>query len=339
MTRYSRQIALPQIGRAGQERLAKAHVLVLGCGALGSIQAELLTRAGIGRLRIVDRDIPELSNLPRQFLYEESDVHERIPKALAAAHHLRLINSAIEIEALVRDVTASNIEVLLQGIDIVLDGVDNFETRYLLNDACVKSGIPWVYGGIQGTGVLAMPIIPDLGPCLQCVFPEAPPQGSVPTCDVSGVLNASPAITASLQVSQAIRILVQGPEALAQDIRLLSLDPWTFQVQSLKAVQQDDCPCCVQRLFPFLEAKTTSRTASLCGRNAIQVSPAQPAQWNLATLAQQLEPLGKITLRREILELEVDSFRLVIFTDGRVVVHGTADRSVARSLVARYLGS
>jgi adenylyltransferase/sulfurtransferase len=339
MTRYSRQISLPQIGPAGQERIAKARVLVFGCGALGSIQAELLARAGVGFLRIVDRDIPDWSNLPRQFLFEEKDVEEQIPKATAAAEKLRRINSRITIESRVMDVTIQNFESLLQGIDLVIDGVDNFEARYLLNDLCVKMGIPWIYGGIQGTNALAMPIIPGVGPCLQCVFPEPPPQGLVPTCDVAGVLNTSPAVAASLQVSQAIRIIVEGGDGRENDVRLVSVDPWTGMAQSILVERHQECLCCVKSKFLFLEANNTSRSATLCGRQAVQISPAQPQCLDLAKLADSLESLGKVVRRREVLEFEVEGMRLVIFPDARVVVHGTADLSVARSLVSRYFGS
>ena len=336
--RYSRQVSLPQIGRVGQERISAARVLVLGCGALGSVQAELLARAGVGHLRIVDRDIPDMSNLQRQFLFDEEDVRACRPKATAAVQKLRAINSEIELEALVKDVSAANILQLFDGVDLVLDGVDNFETRYLLNDACVQQGIPWVYGGVQGTGVLCMPVLPNAGPCLQCVFPEAPPQGSVTTCDVSGVLNAAPALASSLQVSLALRILVEGPESVANDVRLVSVNPWLSQAQSLGVSKREDCPCCALRQFPFLQAKKASRTASLCGRKAIQVTPLEPVELALPALAERLASVGKVTLRQEVVELEVDAMRLVIFSDARVVVHGTADPGQARSLVARYLG-
>lgn len=340
LERYSRQTVLPQIGKAGQEALSRARVLVLGCGALGSIQAELLARAGVGFLRIVDRDIPEWSNLPRQFLYEERDVELHTPKALAAAAHLRRINSTIIVEPHVRDVTASNAEQFLHGIDLVLDGVDNFETRYVLNDICVQRGIPWVYGGIQGLNVLAMPVLPGNGPCLQCVFPEAPPQGSVPTCDISGVLNTAPAIAASLQVTQAIRILVQGMVQVAQEpLHLVSIDPWNGRVQSIQVRRNPNCPCCAQRTFAFLKTGGVSRTVSLCGRQAVQVTPSVPASFDLAQHSQLLAHLGRVTMRKEVLEFEVESYRLLIFSDGRTIVHGTSDFSLARNLVARFLGN
>lgn len=339
LNRYSRQTVLPQIGKAGQEALAKARVLVLGCGALGSIQAELLVRAGIGFIRIVDRDIPEWSNLPRQFLYEEQDVLERRPKAIAAAEHLRRINSTIEIEPHVRDVTIHNIESFLDGIDLVMDGVDNFETRYLLNDICVKKNIPWIYGGIQGLSVLSMPILPGQGPCLQCVFPEVPPQGSMPTCDVAGVLNTAPTIASSLQVTQAIRILVHGASELAQaGVSLLQINPWDFQVQTVRVQKNPECNCCGLRDFTFLKNTNLSRTASLCGRNAVQVSPAIKGNVSLSELAKGLAEHGNVTLRTEVLEFEVDGFRMVVFSDGRSIIHGTKDFTIARSLVSRYLG-
>ena len=337
--RYSRQISLPEIGSTGQAKIAHARVLVLGCGALGSIQAELLARAGVGFIRLVDRDIPEWSNLPRQFLFDENDVRERIPKATACAYKLCAINTGIEIEPHVKDVTPANIEGFLQGIDVVLDGVDNFETRYLINDACVKANIPWVYAGVQGTRVLAMPVLPMVGACLQCVFPEAPVAGSVPTCEISGVINTVPALAATLQVSQVLRILIEGAEQVAKGAKLMMIDPWCSVVQALSIVRNPTCPCCHERKFPFLDSKTISRQALLCGRKSVQVTPAEPMDLTLESLAESLQNLGKVTLRKEVLEFEVEGHRLMIFKDGRTVVHGTPDFSKARSLVAKYLGS
>jgi len=337
--RYSRQIALPEIGVAGQAKIAAARVLVLGCGALGSIQAELLARAGVGHIRIVDRDIPEWSNLPRQFLYDENDVRERIPKAVACAYKLRAINTQIEIEEHVKDVTPANIEGFLQGVDVVLDGVDNFETRYLINDACVKANIPWVYAGVQGTRVLAMPVIPTYGACLQCVFPEAPVSGSVPTCEISGVINTVPALAATLQVSQVLRILIDGSASVAQNAKLMMIDPWCSVVQAMSITKNPECPCCHDHKFSFLDSKIFSRQALLCGRKSVQVTPAEPSDWDLGTLAGRLHELGKVTMRKEVLEFEVEGYRLMIFKDGRTVVHGTPDFAKARSLVSKYIGN
>lgn len=336
--RYSRQQVLPQIGKAGQEKLSKAKVLLVGCGALGSIQAELLARAGVGFLRIVDRDIPEFSNLPRQFLYDEECVHERIPKAIAAAERIRKINSAIELEALVLDVNSRNIQELAKGIDLILDGVDNFATRYLINDYCVQNSIPWVYGAIQGTKAMAMPIAPNQGPCLRCLFPEMPEAGTVPTCEVSGVLNASPAIAASLQVTQAIRIIVEGCASVGSDVKLLTVDPWQLNSHHFSVQKDVECPCCGQRQFPYLQGDVESRMALLCGRDAIQVSPAQEMTLDLAEQYARLAKIAPCKFRRDVLEVQYMDHRLMVFRDGRVIVHGCNDTALARSLVDRFLG-
>ncbi len=336
--RYSRQQVLPQIGKAGQEKLAQAKVLLVGCGALGSIQAELLARAGVGFLRIVDRDIPEFSNLPRQFLYDEDCVMERLPKAIAAAERIRKINSLIHVEAHVADVNSQNMSEFAHGVDIILDGVDNFSTRYLINDYCVQNSIPWVYGAIQGTKAMAMPIAPGHGPCLRCVFPDMPEAGTVPTCEVSGVLNASPAIAASLQVAQVIRILIEGIRKVGEDARLLTVDPWMLQSHHYQVKKDEECPCCGARQFPFIQGAAESRTSQLCGRDAIQISPSQSMSLDLAEQCLRLASIASCQLRKEVLEVHYMDHRLMLFRDGRIIVHGCNDFTLARSLVDRLIG-
>lgn len=249
MNRYVRQTTLAEVGEMGQVRLMASSVLVLGCGALGSNLASLLARAGVGRVRIVDRDVIAIHNLPRQVLYEESDVDAMLPKAEAAGRRLRRINSAMEVEALVADVNARNIESLLDGINLVVDGTDNMPTRYLLNDACVKLGRPWIYGGVVGTSGMSMTIVPGAGPCLRCVFPTPAPAGSLPTCETRGILGTLPATIAAVQATEAIKLLCGGERSP----HLLSIDLWRQTIQQVQVLRDEQCPTCATRRFEFLD--------------------------------------------------------------------------------------
>jgi adenylyltransferase/sulfurtransferase len=334
--RYARQAVLGVIGPEGQRRLGEKAVLVVGCGALGSTQAELLGRAGIGKLTLVDRDLLELHNLHRQQLFDEQDVHDRLPKAEAAARRLRKINSAIAVEAVVADVTPANVRELLAAADLLLDGTDNFETRYLLNDAAVREGKPFVYGGVLGTHGTVMAIRPGNGPCLRCILPEPPEAGKLPTCESVGVLNTAVAVVAALQVTEAIKILLDAPHA---DYRLHGIDVWTGNLTSARVARNPDCACCGRREFPFLDAKRGSSSTVFCGRNAVQVTPERPARPDFAALSARLRPLGNVTVNGLVLEFTTGEQRLVLFPDGRVLVFGTTSPSDARTLVAKYIGS
>jgi len=334
-SRYSRQMVLPQFGRAGQERLASAATLVVGSGALGSIHAELLARAGVGRIVIADRDIPEMHNLQRQMLFDEADVEARTPKATAAARKLRRINSSIAIEEQVTDVTSENIEKLLKGADIVLDGTDNFDTRYLINDACVKLSKPWIYGGVLGTGGMMMPIEPGKGPCLRCVMPDPPDAVSMPNCETNGVLNTVVMTVAAMQVTEALRILL-GHSGLEHSLRMIDL--WSGEYSSVKITRETDCPACGRRKFDFLDTIRGARTTVFCGRNAVQVSPGGIQETSLENLAKKLEGMGTVRMNGILLEAEMEGHRMIVFPDGRVLVMGTTDPALARTLVARYVG-
>ncbi len=334
--RYSRQTALGVIGPEGQRRLAAATVLVIGCGALGSMQAELLARAGVGRLVLADRDVLELHNLQRQTLFDERDVRERLPKAVAAARRLRAVNSAIRIEALVEDVTAANILELVRRADLVLDGADNFETRYLINDAAVREGRPWVYGGVLGTGGTVLAVRPGQGPCLRCLFPEPPDALLMQTCETAGVLGAAVAWVAALQVAEALKLLVGDR---SESYRLHSLEVWRGAVGAIEVERDPACRCCGHRRFEFLDSGRGSTSSVLCGRNAVQVTPEPQSAPDFALLAERLESLGVVTVSGLVLEFSPPGdYRLVVFPDGRVLVLGTTDPAAARSLVARYLG-
>lgn len=335
--RYARQTVLGAIGEAGQRRLAESSVLVVGCGALGSAQAEFLARAGVGRLILADRDILELHNLQSQLLYDENDVRERLPKAEAAARRLRAVNSSVKIEPVITDVTAANIRELAGRADLLLDGTDNFETRYLLNDAAVSAGKPWVYGGVLGTDGMVLAVHPGRGPCLRCLFEDPPEMGAVPTCSTFGVLNTAVAWVAALQVTEALKLLL-GVEA--KEFKFHTLDIWGGTVAAVPAERRAGCVCCGERRFDFLASKRgSSASAVFCGRNAVQVTPERRVAPDFARLREHLKPLGVITFNGVVLEFTSGAYRLVVFPDGRVLVNGTTDTAEARSLVAKYIGS
>jgi len=335
--RYARHSALSFIGEAGQRKLSQSSVLVLGCGSLGSAQAMLLARAGIGRLILADRDIVDECNLPTQLLYDERDVAERLPKAEAAARRLRAVNSGIAIEPVIADVTAANIEELVGRADLVLDAADNFETRYLLNDAAVKAGKPWVYGGVLGTDGMVMAVRPGQGPCLRCLFDTPPDMGLVPTCDTFGVLNAAAVWVAALQVSEAIKLLLGGG---GESFSLHMLDIRGGTGTAVAAERRTGCPCCGERRFEFLDSKRgSSASAVFCGRNAVQITPERRLAPDFSGLRARLAPLGTVTFNGVVLEFTAGAHRLTVFPDGRVLVTGTRDTAEARSLVAKYIGS
>jgi molybdopterin-synthase adenylyltransferase len=336
--RYARHVVLPMIGAKGQARLQASTVVIVGCGALGSTLAQLMARAGVGRLRLVDRDLVEESNLQRQLLYDEEDVASALPKADVAARRLRAINSAIQIEGVVADVTPRNVESLLEGADVVLDATDNVETRYLVNDACVKAGRPWIYGGAVACSGAAMAIRPGKGPCFRCLFEEPPPPGSLPTCDVVGILNAVPTLVASLQATEALRLLVGDGASVEEPGQLISVEVWERSYRKVEVRRDPECRCCGKHEYEFLSAAQTSSAAILCGRNSVQITPAAATTLALDAFARRLETVGQVTMNGRLLQLRVGEHELVIFPDGRVIVRGTGDPAVARSLYARYVG-
>ncbi len=334
--RYARQRLLEVFGEDGQEKLAAGTALIVGCGALGSNLASLLARAGVGTLRLVDRDLLDVTNLHRQVLFDESDVTAGLPKAVAAARRLRAVNGDVVLEEVVADVSPRTLPPLLDGVDLVLDGTDNFETRYLINDACVQRGLPWVYGGVVGTVGMTLTIRPQQGPCLRCVFPEPPPPGTLPTCDTVGVLNTGPALVAALQATEAIKLWVD-PGAV--DGMLRHLDLWDGTSRTLEVLRAEDCPTCVRGEYGFLDESAHSWTTTLCGRNAVQIAPPDDSPPpDLARLKGQLERVGTVKDNGLLLQVEVEGFVLLLFPDGRVVVQGTTDPAEARSIHARFVG-
>jgi len=331
--RYSRQILFAGVGEQGQQHLLDARVAVAGCGALGSFHAGALARAGVGLLRIIDRDYVELSNLQRQWLFDECDVEQAMPKAAAAGRKIAAINGDVQVEPVVADLTPANAEELLGGVELILDGTDNFETRYLINDFAVERGIPWVYGAAVGSYGIAMPIVPGKTACLRCIYPD-PPAGAQPTCETAGVLGSITALIASLQVSEAIKILC-GAEPTR---KITTVDVWTGEIRQVaQPGPVADCPACGRREFPYLAGERRA-PISLCGQNAVQIHErARPLE--LRALAARLAPLGSVRSNEFALRFEAPPYLLTIFPDGRAIVKGTTDVGVARSLYARYIGA
>ncbi len=334
MDRYLRQSRFAPLGEEGQQRISASTVAVVGLGALGSIQADLLARAGVGTLRLLDRDFVELSNLQRQTLYDESDAAEALPKAVAAARRLARVNSEIRIEPHVADLSPRNIEELLEGADLILDATDNFETRYLINDFAVSRGIPWIYGAAVASYGLTLAILPGRAACFRCVYSEQP-QGSQPTCETEGVLGPVTAAIGALQAGAALKILARGAESV--EPRLTRVDVWSGEIrQTAPPARDPDCPCCARREFPHLEGKHRA-PISLCGRNAVQIHErSRPV--DLAELARRLSTLAQVRVNEFALRASLDSYELTVFPDGRAIIKGTTDPGVARSVYARYIG-
>jgi adenylyltransferase/sulfurtransferase len=336
--RYSRQILFKGIGKAGQERLRESRAVIIGCGALGTAQAEALARAGVGRLRIADRDFVEASNLQRQTLFTERDAAERLPKAIAASNHIQEINSEIQVEPEILDVNHSNIERTIEGCDVVLDGTDNFATRYLINDACVKRGINWIYGAAVGSYGVTMTIRPRLTACLRCIFEEAPPAASAPTCDTAGVIMPIISIVAAVQVSEALKLLTGQSDQLHNS--LMQFDIWRNEWRKINPGRAcPTCPTCGLRDFQTLEPTSGGFAAVLCGRNAVQISPAAPTQINFSTLAERLSASGDVKFNDYLLRFRAGDYELTVFQDARSIIRGTDEITTARSLYAKYIGN
>jgi molybdopterin/thiamine biosynthesis adenylyltransferase len=340
-SRYARQIRYAAIGEAGQARLLDSHAVIVGVGALGCVIANHLARAGVGKLTLIDRDIVERSNLQRQLLYDEADAAHGTPKAVAAASRLSAVNSEIILESHVVDLCSYNAEALLTDADIIIDGTDNFSVRYLINEVSIKHAIPWIYGGAVGTSGMTFTIVPEVTPCLSCLFPEPPAGGSLDTCETTGVLSPIIDTIASIQVMEAIKLLTNRQDALHG--ALLQIDLWQHQWQSLSIgnARKPSCPVCGHRHFEIIDGDggNESVTASLCGRNTVQVSPAQPSTLDLQSLASRLSKAGRIELNPYSLRLHLeDGITFLLFTDGRALVMGTDEPIRARRTYAELLG-
>jgi molybdopterin-synthase adenylyltransferase len=336
--RYSRQILFNGIGAEGQQELLQSRVLIVGCGALGSAQTESLARAGVGTLRIADRDFVEASNLQRQTMFTERDATERIPKAVAAANHIREINSEIVVEAEIVHVNHSNIERLVKGCDVVLDGTDNFATRYLINDACVKNEINWIYGAAVGSYGVTMTIQPHQTPCLRCVFEEAPPAASAPTCDTAGVLMPIISVVAAVQVTEALKLLTGQKDSLHRS--LMQFDVWRNEWRKINpGLPSTNCATCARQEFATLEADSSEFAAVLCGRNAVQISPVQSTQIDFGLLAERLKATGEVKFNEYLLRFRTGDFEVTVFQDARSIIRGTSEINTARSLYAKFIGN
>jgi adenylyltransferase/sulfurtransferase len=334
--RYSRQVLFPGIGRAGQRRLMAARVLIVGCGALGTALANTLVRGGIGTVRIVDRDVVEESNLQRQMLFTTEDVRSDLPKAEAARRHLQAINPHVAIEAFVRDVDASNIESLMQDTDLVLDGSDNFEVRYLINDACVKHGRPWIYGGVLGSSGMCASFVPGTTGCLRCLFPEPPEPGAAGSCDTAGVLGTVVQLVAGLQATRALQILCAGDRT---DLHtLITVDLWSPHFSIIRPPRLETCPTCVRQDFVYLREKRGTHAFSLCGRNAFQLRSREKQPLDLAAIADRLQTLGDVSRNAYLMKFRREGICLTLFADGRAIVDGAETAMKAREIYHQYLG-
>ena len=335
--RYSRQILFGGIGAEGQRRLAAGRLAIVGCGATGSALASLLARAGLGKLRIIDRDYVEASNLQRQSLFDEQDALESLPKAVAAARKIASFNSEIVLEARVEDVVPGNVSALLEGIDVILDGTDNFETRYLLNDYAVKASLPWVYAAAVGSYGVTLNVLPGKTACLACIFPETP-RGMVETCETSGILNTAVNVVASVAATEALKILLGGTALERLRRTLWSCDVWTNeQVEIAAGKPRSGCRVCCDRDFVHLAGEGRPHI-TLCGRNSVQIHE-RARSIDFVQLQKQLETHGAVRHNEFVLKFWRQPYEMTLFPDGRAIIKGTTDAGVARSLYAKYVGS
>lgn len=341
LDRYSRQMRFAEIGAAGQQRLSQSRVLLCGCGALGTVLADTLARAGVGFLRIVDRDFVEPSNLQRQVLFTEDDVRDQLPKAIAAARAISKINSEVTVEPIVADIDYSNIRTLASGVDLMLDGTDNFEVRFLINDCSLESRIPWVYAGCISCHGQTMPIFPHETACLRCLIESPPEPGSTETCDTAGIVGPAVNVIASLQAMTALKILAGRRDAVA--LSLTMIDVWDFSLRQMSVKQlrdQANCPACKHGERLWLSGQQGSQTTVLCGRNAVQVRPLHPVKLSLPDMAAKLETIGTVTSNAFLLRLALTNpdYEITLFSDGRAIIKGTDDVALARAVYSRYIG-
>jgi len=333
--RYSRQTLFQGIGREGQKKLSAARVVIVGCGATGSALVSLLARAGVGYLRIIDRDYVEPSNLQRQTLFDEDDARESLPKAIAASRQIPRFNSHVSVEPQVADLTPANVDSLLGGVDLILDGTDNFETRYLINDYAIKSSVPWIYAAAVASYTVSMNILPGQSACLACIFPEGP-RGTVETCETAGILNSAVNLVASVAATEATKFIVGATAKMRRS--LLSWDVWSNEHAEIAAsAPRPDCRVCGHREFLHLAGEGRPHI-TLCGRNSVQIHE-RHRPVDFTELASRLEPLGQVRHNGFVLKFWREPHEMTVFPDGRAIIKGTSDTAVARSLYARFIGS
>ena len=337
--KYSRQILFPGIGKGGQEKLLAASAVLVGCGALGTAAANLLVRAGVGRLRIIDRDFVEPSNLQRQTLFEESDARDALPKAIAAERRLQAINSDARVEGIVADLTPKNARELLEGFPLILDGTDNFETRLLLNDAAISLNVPWIYAAAVGSYGVTMTIRPGQTPCLACLLESEEKSaaiGAEDTCDTAGVLNSAVGVIASIEAAEATKFLAGRPEML--HARLISSDVWSGRFQSIRVARNPECRACGRHEFTYLNGQAQPHV-TMCGRDSVQIHE-RSRRLDLGELTRRLATASEAEVRHNdfLLRFRVPPYEMTVFADGRAIIKGTKDPAVARSLYARFVG-
>jgi len=338
LDRYSRQILFSPIGEAGQKRLTESKVALIGCGALGAYLAEMIVRAGIGHITIVDRDFIELNNLQRQTLFDEEDIAKNLPKAEAAARKLRRINSQVEITPFVADANHESIEHFISGANLILDGADNLQARFLINDVAIKNDVPWIYGACLAASGMALVILPEGRPCLRCMFDSPPAPGEMETCETAGILAPTVARVAAFQTAEALKILTGNLENLNRNF--YTFDLWQNRTHEMAVDNlRDGCPCCRDRQFEFLTGKGSLSTISLCGRETVQIRPRQPGlKLNLSEMAERLRDAGTVTHNQFMLRLQIPNRQITVFPDARALVKGTNNIDEARSLYAKYVG-
>lgn len=336
--RYARQMCFGPIGPQGQQRLNAAAVTLIGCGALGSHLAEMMTRAGVGRLTIVDRDYIELNNLQRQILFDETDIAQNLPKAEAAARKLRRINSSVEINPIIADANHESIEYFIENADLILDGTDNLQVRFLINDVALKHNIPWIYGACLAAAGMALVVMPPGRPCLRCLFDAPPDPGQLETCETAGIISPIVATVAAFQAAQALKILTGNLDALNRNF--ITFDLWENRYHQMSLANLDQgCPACRDHNFEFLSGRGSLSTISLCGRNSVQVRPRRAGdKIDLAELAQRLKGAGTVAGSEFMLRLQIAHKELTIFPDARAIIKGTNNIDEARSLYAKYVG-
>lgn len=337
LSRYQRQSLFYGIGSEGQEKICKSRVAVFGCGALGTVIANTLARAGVGFLRLIDRDFIEKTNLQRQILFDENDIRENLPKAEAAKRHIWRINSEIEVEAAVADINHTNVEKLISDVDVVMDGGDNFELRFLLNDAAVKLSKPWIYGAAVGSYGLQMTVIPGVTPCLTCVFEEPPPAGMSPTCDTAGVLSPIVNIIASYQCAEALKILSGSCERLHGD--LITVDVWENSFFRSKVRRNPECRTCGRGDFTYLSGSIGIGAVSLCGRNAVQLNQRTRQKIDFREIHERLKEITGVMFNKFMMKFEVEGYEVTLFPDGRAIIKGTTDFNIAKVIYSRYIGT
>jgi adenylyltransferase/sulfurtransferase len=334
---HDRQHRCREIGPEGQEKLRRARVAIVGLGALGSVMAERLVRSGVGNLRLIDRDFVEIQNLGTQALYTLEDAEQMLPKAVAVARHLREIHPDISVEGIVADLSPENAEELLNDVDVVLDGTDNFEARFLINDVCVKLGIPWIYSAVVESYGQTMTIVPGQTACLRCLYLDPPKPGALPTCETAGILNSIPAAIAAVAATEALKLLTGRGKP---NTGLLHLDLWELRWTLIPVERRSDCPTCAEGRYEFLERSSATISTILCGRDAVQLRPSGSQRLDLRALAGRLEPAGNVRLNDYLLRFRPKSSdsEIVLFRDGRAIIKNVRDEAEARSLYARYIG-